>query len=542
MPNQPMILPQFQGNMYDIQRKQALAQALMQGGLTPAEIPSTPGAKLGPMAGVNKVLQAVAGGYLGSQVGQDMTSLGQQQYAALLGMFGGGQPQATTTTSPAVPDTENGFTPPNGGNGVPQPVQSGGGSLRIPGLNPQTAAMAYLLNPDEYTKAALSQFGPTDLSKSLLQAGIDPSSPLGRQLIQANIAKQNYVAPIEGKPGTIGRDPFTNKPMFFNPNIPEGGTPVFDASGNVVGMNLIPGATKVEGEMSGAKASGPARYQLNTLYDATGKPLPPVSTFDLVNGNPNGQPTPTPNGQPAPKATGPFSGYTAPNSGSRGTLVQAPGTTAAAEGQVKQNLSYLDKMRADDNAARQNITTYDEMRELAKGFTPGGGADQYYKLNNSLARFLPESVRAKTGDISNYQTFSKYAIQAAAAQRSSLGGTADNTLQTLLHANPNPNMQRDTINNVLSYLKGGELAKMGKQAAYDQWSQMNPGNGPQNSQKFDQMWRQNYDPRIYMMLSMDPAQRAGYAKTLPAPVVKTLQQKTRFLQSNGFIDPSWMTQ
>lgn len=540
MPNQPMILPQYQGNMYDIQRKQALAQALMQQGMAPAEIPAYPGAKLSPMAGVNKVIQALGGAYLGNQVGQDLTSLGQQQYGALLNMFGAGnQGQAANpqVDPNAPPDTENGFTPPNGGNGAPQASPTGGGSLRIPGLNPQAAAMAYLLNPDEYTKAALAQYSPTEATKMAMAAGQNPA-----EANAAALTKANYLQPLESRPGSIIRDPLTLQPRAFNPHVPEGGVPLFDASGNVVKLGLMPGATDVEGAMSGAKASGPARYQMNTLYDATGKPLPPVSTYDLVNGNPSASSSPQPNAAPAPKATGAFAGYTPPNAGSRGTLVQPPGAVKAAEGQVTQNLGYIDKMRSDANNASQNVMTYDEMRDLAKGFTPGGGADQYYKINNSLARFLPEGMRAKTGDISNYQTFSKFAIQVAAAQRSSLGGTADNTLQTLLHANPNPNMQGQTINNVLSYLKGGELAKMGKQAAFDQWSAMNPGNGPQNSQKFDQLWRQNYDPRIYTMLSMDPTQRASYAKTLSPAVVKTLQQKTRFLQSNGFIDPSWMTQ
>lgn len=52
---------------------------------------------------------------------------------------------------------------------------------------------------------------PTDFVKTLQAAGIDPNSQMGRQLIQQNIAKQNYQAPTSLRPGGWMLDPVTQK-------------------------------------------------------------------------------------------------------------------------------------------------------------------------------------------------------------------------------------------------------------------------------------------------------------------------------------------
>lgn len=119
---------------------------------------------------------------------------------------------------------------------------------------------------------SLAAMMPTDITKMGVQGGMSP------QDIQAanrmGVTKANYIAPVNARPGAILRDPTTMQPMAFNPHIPEGGTPLFDASGNVVGINSIPGATGVVSGMSAARAAGEGSMLPYSGVDAKGNPLP----------------------------------------------------------------------------------------------------------------------------------------------------------------------------------------------------------------------------------------------------------------------------
>lgn len=81
----------------------------------------------------------------------------------------------------------------------PQGQPQGGGMF---GVSPGDAfqygmMMTQVGDPSgpELMKSALGFIAPTDFVKTLSAAGIDPSSQLGRQLVQQNLAKQNYIAP-----------------------------------------------------------------------------------------------------------------------------------------------------------------------------------------------------------------------------------------------------------------------------------------------------------------------------------------------------------
>ncbi|KVU10657.1 hypothetical protein WK62_05175 [Burkholderia ubonensis] len=113
---------------------------------------------------------------------------------------------------------------------------------------------------------------PTDITKMGVQGGMSPADIQAANA--AGVAKANYIAPVNARPGSILRNPLTMQPMAFNPNIPAGGTPVFDASGNVVGINTIPGAAGVTAEMAAAKAGGEGSMLPYSGVDAAGNPLP----------------------------------------------------------------------------------------------------------------------------------------------------------------------------------------------------------------------------------------------------------------------------
>jgi hypothetical protein len=165
------------------------------------------------------------------------------------GTFGipvGGQSAAAPTTS-----TQGGAFAGSGG------TPSGSGSLF--GVPEDTAMLALAgKGLPGLAEAAVSYNSPTDLMKTMRASGIPEGSPLWNQTLQGNLAKTNYIAPLNARPGAIIRDPITMKPMAFNPHIPEGGTPQFDASGNVSSIAPLSGAAGVMRGVSEAQAGGKA--------------------------------------------------------------------------------------------------------------------------------------------------------------------------------------------------------------------------------------------------------------------------------------------
>jgi hypothetical protein len=124
---------------------------------------------------------------------------------------------------------------------------------------------------------------PTDITKMGVQGGMMPD-----QIQAANAAgvnKANYIAPVNARPGAILRDPLTMQPMAFNPQIPTGGTPMFDASGNVIGIRPIAGAADITSQMAAAKTAGEGSALPYAGVDAQGNPLPVTNRTQAATGN-----------------------------------------------------------------------------------------------------------------------------------------------------------------------------------------------------------------------------------------------------------------
>ncbi|HWT40967.1 MAG TPA: hypothetical protein VN081_06940 [Dongiaceae bacterium] len=267
-----------------IDRQRALATALQQSGLTAPEGQMVSGRYVAPsaMQYLGKIAQGLSGKNMNQALDQRQVDYQrnamQQMIGYLKGDQGGAQPAQSSVQAPSMPLG-------SGMSDVGAPVAPAGASA---GGAPQAAQPASQSPIDRYTKARiiqslygdaaaqsfLKQFDPTDLVKTMTAAGIDPNSAQGQQILQQNIAKSNYIAPVNARPGSIMRDPMTNKPIAFNPHVPEGGTPVFDASGNVVAINPIQGVQGIIAANAAAKTAGEGSALPYAAFDAQGNPLP----------------------------------------------------------------------------------------------------------------------------------------------------------------------------------------------------------------------------------------------------------------------------
>jgi hypothetical protein len=123
---------------------------------------------------------------------------------------------------------------------------------------------------------------PTDITKMGVQGGMSPDEIQAAN--RSGVAKVNYIAPVNARPGAILRDPLTMQPMAFNPQIPTGGTPTFDASGNVIGIRPIAGAADITSQMAAAKTAGEGSALPYAGVDAQGNPLPVTNRTAAATG------------------------------------------------------------------------------------------------------------------------------------------------------------------------------------------------------------------------------------------------------------------
>jgi len=281
MPNAGMVvLPQFQGNYYDLQRQQALAQALTQQALQGSQ--PAPAAAVGPYqvqpkysigAGIAQLGQALLASRMADRVSQGYNQLGAQQAQA----FGFGAPaaQADGSSNAALAQgASQGDVGPTLTNAARMdalqaaaPAQ--GGSATSPmnplGLPPALAYTAYASDPAKYAEMQAAAYKPTDMALMLRQAGIDPSSPLGRSVMQQAIVKANNIPLVAGRAGAPMYD-YEGHVVAMAPKIPDNAIPTIQ-NGQVTGVTGLPGATDIEAANATAKASGPASFNLQKVWN-----------------------------------------------------------------------------------------------------------------------------------------------------------------------------------------------------------------------------------------------------------------------------------
>lgn len=280
--NTPMsgfsVLPQFQGNLYDLQTKQAIAQALIQKGLE-GDLknyqPAGGGFAYVPKYGAGAIAAQIGNALLGNQLqqeaGQGLTQLGNQQAAAYQQMFA---PQVQQpATAEGMPGAEGapgigavGASPAALGNAMaPQgrPAQATPSPLNPMGMNPAAAGfLAQTMGLPAFAEKFIApSYTPTDTTKLAMQAGYTPE-----QIAAANagrITQQNSMTFSPGQTVVVnGRERVI-------PNIGEGMEEVTRADGSKL---IIPRAgytgtvAAIEGARSGANASAKLPYQTDLVW------------------------------------------------------------------------------------------------------------------------------------------------------------------------------------------------------------------------------------------------------------------------------------
>lgn len=464
----------------------------------------------------------------------------QQQWAlqlpimqAVAAHFGGGAQSGSTSDAqpPQVPagPSQIGTAQTLGGQPLfsgaltstpaPQPAPQGTGAPQqsqgmFPGVPDNVAATNIAFGGFPAILPVLNQYNaPTDATKMANQAGLDP-----RAANAAALLKATNIAPISGRPGGYMVNP-VNGAATQLPHVPDGYTAYQDVHGQFHIAPLDGGTQAIYGSaraLEGGKGSviPQAGYNPQTgQYGFTNR------TAAATGANPPGV------------NAGPFSGYTP--AGQPPLAPQpAPGTIEAADAQATQNAKRSGSLvdAAADSPMRVNVL--DNILNLSKqGVATGPTADFTNKIKGVVAS-IP-GFPGWQNDVTGYQEMKKFLNQNAIRAWTAAGGTGtDSQMNAAMQANPNDKMFPQAVQTMAQWAKAGEVALQAKASAQDAWLAQHQNN-PQAQNQFESTWRQNFDPRVYQMSLMAPADRAAFmAKQLDAAKLKA---KVGTALQNGWV-------
>lgn len=545
-----ILAPDIATQQIQLARQQQFADLLKQQGTAkdhPTEVINGWAVKQSPMQGISQILNAIGGQVMQKNIDSKQMALAQALNQRIFG--GGPAPQADPSAAlsagaqqnPSTPDASGAMVNAGGVGPTPQnaaamaqqqpqaaPQGVAGNFFSMPGMDSRQVQLAFALNPDAMTKALIEQHAPTDLSKMGMQGGMTPE-----QIQAANVAGLNKATnmPLEQlRQGSIGLNPITKLPQVVNPHLPMGAMPQFDQNGNITGAAQVPGAPNAAQQMALAEASGKAQVTPVTGFN----PQTGEAGFTNALTASGNQPIPGAQGAAPVGNTGAFKNYT-PAGGSQPLVPQAnPGVTAAAGELATANAKNYSGLQNLASTSPDRANMLDNMMELAKGATQfGPGWEGRMERVASINSALPSGMALGSNDMANAQILQKYMSNLIQQNQKALGGTGtDQQMAMIQHGTPSPDMMNKAMVDVIPKLKAQELALQAKaNAANDFMSQNN--NNPAALNKFENNWRQNYDPRIYQMQQMAPAERAAFMQKQPDAAA--LRGKAQTALSNGWV-------
>jgi|GEM_PF-3581606 len=367
----------------------------------------------------------------------------------------------------------------------PSGAVMGTGAMSLTG-DPQRDISLSRLYPQEFGKAVVGNATPTDIAKQLTQAGIDPNSDQGRQyMIEA--ARKAALTPIGDDRRGYLYDPYTGALKGYHAMLDAGQHPTADAYGNVNGVQTLPGFAQSTEEIAGAGARGKAQGDLTDVVDPVTGRHSAVPTSGLLGGNGGG--------------------------GGPGSLQKTYGTPAATNAAPVNNVTGLSPAEIAAGTARGTASAarFDGYTQAAQGsqerqtqlgniirltgsnsFGPGseGMANVAGYINTALRGTLGHDAIDPKGANATAE-FTKYATQLAASQSAAMGlGGTDSKFAAIMAAVPNPHLQNGAAREMARYFLDNEAAIQAKANASTTFAKQR---GSENSDQFEQSWRNSYD-------------------------------------------------
>ena len=521
---------------------------------------------------LSRLMQGYAAGQIQKNANEQTRSLAQSQSQFLLNALRGDQP--SQPSQPAQPDSSTQNTPNITGDQVMSATGGGVNALQDSNANivgqpnpmfdpnqPQQAStqtpqsqnsspstfggfgpkgmpssqrmLAMMMSPEAYVGATLKQYEPTDTQKNdtyygigqpqakqiylndkspdivklynAKQAALNSGNPESADLIDQAIGKANNIPLQAGRPGGAMYDAKGNI-VAATPKFPDNSRPIIQ-DGKIVGVEPLAGAQGINQQTSYGSEAGKEGYQP--------------------------QPTQTPisNGQPSK-----FVGQSISNQPQF-----TPGSKEAMAGMGTANAARYAKTVDSASGSPMRVNVLDNIINLSKAGVNTGPGEEWKQAVKGYVANTPVlgSVYAKLSstdpkqEVAGFQELQKFTYQNGLQAWQSAGGTGtDAQMASFSHANPNDKLFPTALQGISQWAKAGEIALQAKANAQDNFMQRE-GNNPVAQNKFESTWRQNFDPRIYQMQLMQPAERAQFMAKQPD--ASTLKQKVIVAHNNGWV-------
>ena len=496
------------------QRKQMLAQALMQQAMTPSNPQSVGGVT--PRVSPLSVIARMAEGYM-SRKAMDQGSAAQQRLMqAMISRYApGGQQTSSGTPLQMAPQGD-----PNEVGPQPMVQRNPGQSLAqtIQQSRPQYSP-TNPLNPQGMDPIDLMQMSPAERQK--YQLGPE-SVQLGRY---AGVAPQDAARAAYNKANAIDTRPggmimLPDGTQIRNPTLPTGMQPDgYDAQGKVTSASGIPGVVPYQGALTGIEtgareANTPQTIPIKGGGSTFGYPgdvhgvglppslrqgaagaqaAPPNSTPQYFAGNQ--PPAPAPGAMPnrfasagaaaapptAPVApTGqadPFAGAPkVPSYSGMGAPTNTDAVVQKARGE--EHVALFKQYGAESAAADQQLLRIQEAQKaLAAGINAGPASQAITHMEGYLHQLMPKLF---AGDAAtNTQVFNKNAVNNAIIGAKSLYGPRMTSSEVMLQKNE-ANPSAEMTSQAISYLLNQQaiVAQYNKQRNSDYQSYVASGHDP----------------------------------------------------------------
>lgn len=205
-----------------------------------------------------------------------------------------------------------------------------------------------------------------------------------------------------------------------------------------------------------------------------------------------------------------------------------PGVQPYLAGQGKDASDRHDATVAAAQESPMRINVLDNIINLSKSGVATGPGQQFqntilgYAANAPL---LAPLMRGQQNNVAKFQELQKFTYQNAIRSWQAAGGTGtDAQMESMAHANPNDQLFPQALQSIAQWGKAAELAVQGKANAQDQFLTQN-GQTPTAQIKFENAWRNSFDPKVFQYSLMSPQEKQAFA----AQVLKTPQAAKAFL-------------
>ncbi len=288
-------------------------------------------------------------------------------------------------------------------------------------------------------------------------------------------------------------------------------------------------------------AGQPTKITRQQFFEgATGRGLPGYPSTGYGQQQPQGYPQQAPpNASPS---AAPPTGH-APGGGLY--MGNSPGFDEGMKLKAVTSGKMSDELAEAVNSSPQRKAALENLNGLVEHFNPGPGASDWNKIKAGINTNLPIPKGWELFDpkkIASQEEFNKQLNNLVQQQYKTLGGASDMRYKATMDSNPNGELSKRGIKQIIALARGNEDAISAHDDAWQRWQRsVNPQtgvvNGPQSKQEFNHEFNKVFDPRVFQFQYLKPDEQKQMYKDMNKSDRATFRKNFDAAEANGWVKP-----